>query len=495
MSTYTVTIHAGPLNAAPTHTYVITDADAAPSEADPVVVLDDLAASWSFPDDAPWPSQLDGQTFTLRLLVDDLSELDDLDTGDAVHLRINSREVSGALLWDFTGLIGSMTATVVRRKAARKVLVTIVVIDPLTQLADVPITLSLPAQNQYARGRAIADAIQAALDADPTLAPAIMGVTWFGDTDVQCAPLDVSGARAYDVLVDHVRMLPANDYESGAYSVYALIQHDPAVQLGPFYVTGFPLVDLGVQSPDVPGRLALAAGQLSLTFPDDGHGIVMPADELVEDSLSFNALRYDAVSRVTVTTPDADTVKLSNGLTGRELAIAATVLSDPAYSATYDQDVPYRLAKAMLPRPYDVRWSAEGFVWRPSNARLAAMPHPFNPTQISSAFTAIVDAPVVILGLPAVVNPGSSHDYYGGTFSRLTLRMRREPGYSGCVITVEGKLARRIETRGSADPAAGDEFVTWDDIRANWPTVKTKTGANVLDPTMTNYELALARSM
>jgi hypothetical protein len=491
MSTYETTLMLGPFGVAPTHTYTVSSADAAPSEADPVLVLDDLVATWAFPEDQLWPSQPDGQTFSLQLLVDDLSELDDLAVDQsAAYLRVES---AGTLVWEWQGVVGAMEASVVRRKVGRKVQVTITVVDPLGALADVLISLDRPAESYSLRAAAIKAAIDDARSVDPQLAPALSFIPDLGGlaTDPIYLPeLSVQHVRAYDLMVDMLKYLPAVDFESGARYLTTVEDDDPAVMLGSWAVTTSATVDKGLQSPSVPGELALTAHKLGVTFPLDGVGLAMPAGEIEESSLSFAALRYDSVSRVTVNTPDSTTpvVTLSNGLPGRESVLDGAV---ERYALGGDADYPYRLAKAYLPRPSDIRWTADGFTWRPSDAELVDLEHQLNPQGPTGGVVRdkVTVAPVAIVDLPAVVNPGSDSTFYGGTLTTLTLRIRRG------VISFTGKIARRVETRGSAGPAAGEAFVTWADIKANFPAVKTKTGVDVLDPTMSTYELLLARKM
>lgn len=494
MSTYTATLLLGPVGVAPTHTYVVDSTDPAPSEADPVLVLDDLAATWSFPEDQLWPSQPNGQTFTLRLLVDDLSTLSDLGVGDVAYIKVES---GGAIVWEFMGLIGAMLATVVRRKAGRKVLVTLTIVDPLGQLADVLVNVTRPAEQMTVRCTAIVAAITAALDADPLLAPAIDRVLDFGSVNPIYLPaIDAQQARAYDLLVDILRQRAGDNSGRGASALAAFYEADPATQLGPFAVFTLPLVYDGLEVPEVPGQLALTAHKLGVTFPLDGHGIAMPAGEIEEGSLAFSALRFDDVSRVTVNSPDAGSVTLSNGLPGREVVLEGSTLRDPAVIGT-DDSYAFALAKAYLPRPTDVRWTADGFLWRPSDAELADLPYPLNPSNWHNSALSdwgdphIIMSPVAIANLPAVVNPGSDSDFYGGTFSTLVLRIRREAGYGG-VLSIEGKIARRIETHTAL---LDNQFVSWAQIKATYPTVKTKVGVDVLDPTMSTYELLLARKI
>lgn len=483
MSTFTATIMLGPVGAAPTHTYVVTNVDPAPSEADPVLVLDQLTASWSFPEDQLWPSQPDGQTFTLRLLVDDTAELADINAGSAAYLKVES---AGTRVWEFSGIVGAASSSVVRRANARKSLFTFTIVDPLTQLADVLLTLDRPEERITDRWAAIVDAITAAQAADPTLAPAIT-VSYLGGLDPVYLPaLSAQKSRAYDLLVDVLRQRAAVDSERGAMYVSAVQDGFPAAALGPWNVSPKLLTDKGVQAPNVPGQLALNAHKLGVTFPHDAVGLAIPSGEVVEDSVNFTNLRFDSVSRVTVTSGDDSPVTVANGLPGTEAIVAGSVLR---HFLGGDESYALALAKAYLPRPFAVRWSADGFVWLPTDAELADLEFPLNPVNLSLAGgilgDKIVVAPVAITDLDPVVIPGTDSDFYAGTFASLTLRI------TAGVLSVEGKLASRIETRSSG----GSKFVTWADIQANFPTVKTKVGADVLDPTMSNYELLLARKV
>lgn len=443
-------------------------------ESDPVVVLDNLSVGWSFPDGELYPTQPDPDKATIRLLVDDASGIADM-VGAWIKVVSN-----GVTLVNWTGRIVQPTAVPVRRKTTRKMLVTIPVRDLILDFADVAIDLVRPAESLTAR----LTAIQAAIAAAPDLPFYITGVDLPG-TSSSVPILDALNAKnqsVYQLLNDTFRQ----DGIGGRFILRAMnLSINPSIQLGPFRIMPYRLDSPG-EAMYPPGVLQLAAHRLGVAF--DGAtpapaGLELQAGRIDEDSIAFTSLRSQSVNRIRLTGPfPKATFEATNGLKeGRTVVVSTTITNDDEAAGHL-----YALAALLMPDPLDsgFRWSLDGFKWRPTDPQIGALDFPLVPSNITLDTPYAYYMPAAITGLIAAMNPGSDDTFYGGQVSALTLTV------TGGDIILTGKIARRLTT----SPAFGN-CVTWADIKANFPTVATKTGTDVLSPTMSSYDLKLARKM
>jgi hypothetical protein len=466
MSTYTVEISLGPDGAAPTHSWTINSGDV-PNPADTTQVLDDLNLTWSIPEDQPFPAQPDPQSARVALLLDDANELADIGVGDVGNVRVTS---AGTLLWQFSGRIAQPTATIVRRVDAagntvRKVRMEIPLVDFIVDLADLKISGDWPAETYAARAAHIEAAFIAA--GGPSVFPNP------GASTIQLDAQTVTNESALDFLVGFMNQIYVGAQDRNIVSI------DVTDDTGAYTVNPETTLVAPGQQPYAPGVLTLAAHLLGVTF--DGAtpapaGLTVDSGRVEESSITFTALKFDAIRRVIVTGATVGTVIAERaGIKGRDLA-QSTIVADPAMVAAS--------AELYLPEPDTVRWTLDQFTWRPTDADLAGLDYPLNvPSQITSdTQRRILLAQVAIANVDPAIIPGSDSPFYGGSLSQLTLRIFR-----GNVL-VTGRLARRLRT-------APLRTVTWADVQVNFPTVHWSSGTDTADPTLSWYEARLARKM
>lgn len=482
MSTYTVELSLAPNGSAPTHSWTVNSGDV-PDEADTSQVLDGLSISWSFPESDPWPSQPDPPTARVGLLLDDMSEIADIGLGDVLNVEVTS---AGNRLAQMSGRIGQMPARPVRRLVAgvmvRKMLVDILVVDFLVDLADAyKVTGSWPDEDVHVRwGRIVTAVADQGGPVIPQLSPLI-------DEYVMEAA-DVSSLPARGLLDDILRQINTNP-DSGY--LRGVLDVDVADDTGAYEVDLNFIGPASILTPTPPGVLALVGHVLSVTF-DGGSpspkGIEIPSDFVEEDTIQWIALKYDNVRKVTVTGTSGQDSAENLGAFGTELSLSSTFGDLPSDPVAISSPVArQRMAAMYLPRPDRISWSLDTFTWRPTDAALADLDYPLTVSsqKIDADDERIVQAPVVITGLDPVVNPGSDSPFYGGTLSALTLTIA-----AGNVL-VTGKIARRLYTGQDGSTVAA----TWADLAANFPAVVWTGGADNIDPTLSWFEIALARNM
>jgi hypothetical protein len=476
MSTYHVDISLAPAGSAPTHTWAIDSGDPA-DETATSQVLDGLVLSWAQPENEPFPAQPDPATLRLSLLLDDATELSDIGVLDVANVEISS---GGTVLAQLSGQIGQLTAAQVRRRdpatgnIVLKTRFDILVVEFLAELADVKVTATFASESINARQANVLHAIEAARGRPFT--------SWnLGGDGVNAAILEAvtyTNASALDVLND----LMADWADVGAITdrlvLYALVNDDtgdwsPAARElrpasgAPSYSASYP-----------PGVLQVTAHQLDLAF--DGAtpapaGLAIDVGQVELDSVGWVALKYATIARVTLTGPTLGALSIGNGQIGAEYA-RQTKLTTAADALV--------LARWLLPPADETRWTLDTFKWHPTDAELAAMDYPIGPqSNVSSVTSYMIErAPVALINIPDGIQPAGPSPFYGGTLSALTLTI------TGGNVIVSGKIARRIITHPSRS-------VTIADVAANFPTVKLKTGTDVVAPTLSIYEAKLARKM
>lgn len=137
------------------------------------------------------------------------------------------------------------------------------------------------------------------------------------------------------------------------------------------------------------------------------------------------------------------------------------------------------------------RWALERFLWRPSDASLAALPFPLahdtdaldpdGPTS-STAGPLEYMATAALTGIPDPVNPGNAGlGFVAGSLTAMKLRIRDK------TITAELSLSRRVPNAGGGTVHTSSFAVTYQDVATDFPTV---TYADV-HPAISYYELRL----
>jgi hypothetical protein len=468
VSTYTVVIELGPTWDAPTHTWTINSGDI-PNPVDTSQVLDGLTITgFSLPEQDPYPTQPDPARGNLQLLLDDVSELADISVGDVCNIEISS---AGTLVAQWSGRIAQPSASLVRRLNAagnqvQKVLYSIPLVDFLVDLAELPISGVWPQEPAASRLANIKAAIIAA--GGPTV-----GLTGPPAGGFTLEALTVVEQSALDVINDVFRQVP-KDYGRAILYAWADASAGSSYFVSETYFRG-------VSATTPPGKLTLTAHKLGLTFDETASlpaGLLLDSGRVPESGISFTALKYNTVSTVKVT-GSFGTVVLSNGLPGRTVVMSSTLV---------DADDARAMAAMYLPPADDIGWQMDAFTWLPTDADLAALDFPlFEPTLRRSIIAFPHDRfsrwmQVVIEPISPAINPGSDSSFYGGTLSALTLTIKRG------AVSFSGRIARRLLTSAGNTGTVGD-------VVANFPTVKLKTGTDIVDPTLSVYEAKLARKM
>lgn len=478
MSTYTVNVALAPAGGTtPTHTWTIESGDPA-DEMATSQVLDGLTVSWKFPENTPYPCQPDPAQVRLQLLVDAASQLDDIAEGDVAFVEVIS---AGTLVSRQAGRIADASLTPVKRGGVFKARLDVLFVDFLQDGPGWPrVSGTFPAQGARSRWAAIGALLEGFWANNVQRVPAAYRHLPMADEAILLDQVTFANASVMDLFDDTLRQIA--DVTDGVRRIMFAETLYPTVDNLPFWQLITVPLAAASEIPYPPAVLDLAAGKLGLSF--DGAspspaGLTIDTGR-VDSAVRFASLKSDAARTVTVT-GSFGSVSAGNGLeSGTELTMPSVLTA--AADAT-------KMAKMYLPQPHAQRWSLDAFTWYPTDAELAGLDYPLNvPSHgllnetTPAGYAHVWAAPVAVDGIPPEINPGSDSTFYPGTLAGLTIAIRR-----GKVI-VSGQIARRLNT----GPARS---VTVADVIANFPGVKLKTGADVVDPALSVYESKLARKM
>lgn len=478
MSTYTVNVALAPAGGtSPTHTWTVESGDPA-DEMATSQVLDGLSVVWKFPESGPYPCQPDPAQVRLQLLVDAATQLDDIAEGDVAFVEVLS---DGTLISRQSGRIADASLTPVKRGGVFKARLELLFVDFLADGPGWPkVSGTFPAQGAQSRWAAIGALLEGFRDAGVPRVPNAYRNLPVADEAILLDEVTFANASVMDLFEDTLRQIA--DVTDGVRRIMFAETVYPTVDNLPFWnLITIPLAAPS-EVPYGPAVLALAGGLLGLSF--DGAspspaGLTIDTGR-IDAGVRFASLKFDATRKVTVS-GSFGTVSAGNGLeSGTELTMTSDLTSE--VDAT-------KMAAMYLPQPFAQRWILDAFTWYPTDAELTALDYPLNvPSHgllnetTPAGYAHVWSAPVAIEGIPAQINPGNDSTFYPGTLAGLTLTIRR-----GKVI-VTGQLARRLNT-------GPDRSATVADVIANFPTVKVKTGADVVDPTLSVYESKLSRKM
>lgn len=438
---------------------------------DTVYVLDGLSIPWAFAKGAPFPSQPDPVQCVLRLATRDVVNLAGLEIGDPVQVKVTS---AGTPIGSFTGRIVDPQVDLVRRGNSTWALYTIQCGDYNLDLAETALDLTRGVEGTGVRVQAIATAITAATGLPVTISGASHPQGIFEALQVVQSP-------ALQLLVDALGQM--NDFDPNAaagvnqWRTFVV----PTTTAG--VLTGWDLTKSITQQfaqTWPPGQLALIAHVLQLVFPGvppvalggKALGLVCHPGRTVEGSIVWRETKGDP-NEVVANSQTAGTVTVSNKQAGTRpvtLTIASTLTTAQAETD---------MAAMYLPDLDTARWLCDSFTWLPTDAELAALPFPLTPDTDTGNINCYW-AQVAIDQIPDNVNPASDSGFYAGGLDGANLQI------------VDGRLFFVLSVRRRL-PRPFGLGVTWADLRANFAGVKYRTGVNNIDPTLSWFEMRLAR--
>lgn len=472
MSNYTVGIDLGPLS------MIIATGDDYDDEA-PRYVLDGLTIGWNTNEGAPFPSIPNPATAQLRILVQDADDLAGVARDSGAFIRMLTLS-GGTLFASIAGRVADISAVPVRRNGVQYLLYTIVVVDHvIAELAELPITLTRPAELGLPRLAAIEAAILAA--GGPALITTNVNTPSLG-----WDALNVTAVPALTLLRDHLSQ--CNFSFGGSGDPYSLPSIIPATTAGVLTAINCNTDTASVQAETwPPGKFQTTGGLLKVTFGHanpvalGGRGVGLTVDAgKVPEAVSYRQVKGTTPNTITITGAFGSVTYTTRGATDRkrELVIASTVQnpSDALLMA-----VKYALAA-------DINdWRLEAFTWYPTDAELQALTFSLTPNSetVTRLATACYRTQVVVNRIPNKINPSGNSGLYAGTPNAISVAITR----------AKVAVTMRLNHRLPGDIIGGSPVLpTWDEVETNIGTgVKWNIGAAKVDPNLTWYETRLAR--